>query len=501
MTFRVHPEVNPRDLGGTDPAYEHAIKVIIEGAFPDRDVWLAIPHNDFFNTERARTSTPAGVLLVEVWSPVDEYHSNMRIYTGGNVMWGNGIPCADHPYPRYPEGEKPAIRIDSPEGVPVATLHSRYNDGNLDTLSIHWDITHMGYDTELAIMRELFNYVAQILNSGDGSPREIDYGAMVRAALEAKAKEAKEKVDTTNRYINSKKDELTSLYRRLEDAVREYNSISGSITEIINKTKEELNNLVEQYKVANVTVIGTDILVFTEDIIIETEEYGTHYIGKFRITIPMDSSDIRLYNLNNIRNGYWPGSHHPHIDSSGRPCWGNVATTVAQLHADRQYCALVNILIGYLESVNMDDPAGETVRVWGESIDSPAYDKVYTHECEECGEHMDENDVYWGGIEGDIAFCSEGCREDYEDRNYYRCEECGDYVDKDNAEEFDGHYFCSAGCMDNFIDYNYISCEQCGELIREDDAYDGRFCDEVCYDNYYDDEDDDDGSGYEEDEE
>lgn len=452
---------------GRDDMYRAKFKDIIDKCLRgliDKDVTITIPHSAFSVTLSLREEYPDD-FIIEVWSWVNEDHRNNAdryIPTGGDVMmWGHRLPCIDTPSGVY--DNEAVFTIYSPEGHPVATLHDRFEEGGKpNTLSIHWDLTHYGRDAELMIFDELMQDVAEILKTGKA--RVLDLRSIIEKGLKGRIETAKKEYDSAIHSVEYNRAELLNAIRTAEEKQIKYQGVCGSVEEIVEKTVSEIELIKTQYKVIDIKVVGNILEVYTDDIIIETEEYGTHYIGRFKISVSLENTTIRFTNLNNRRDAYWDSSQHPHIDEQGIPCWGSAATTVAMLHGERQYCALVNVLVNYLESVNLDDPAGETIYNWGSTIDSDGYEEETPYYCTncDCGVRSHDDAIHGRVSEYDV-FCSWECRDEYEDREYYTCEDCGDRFDgEEGLYDFDGLYFCCERCRDSFIDSNYTACTNCG---------------------------------------
>lgn len=468
-------------------------------------VALSITHNQDDYHREALEKVNEDEFLVNVWAGVTPEHTRTGgsysqksfregSYTG--IAWGEQIQCQDSPMASVgilvEKGvlsggatTDSAVEIVSPEGTVLGALYNRYGQEGYDTLAIYFDLVHYGRDRERIVLAHIIDEVEVLLESGE------DYSLIreERKAKQAKERLAKKVAEYFERAYNSKlsdyhyqkdrveefKNELARVLRKMREAAVLLASVGEDNEKKIKDVVEQIEALPSQYKVLKVEPLsgGVDGLnVFTDDIIIETEEYGTHYIGRFRIEIKFDSSDIRLFNLNNKRRAFWSEgeSNHPHVGSSGQPCWGSVAETVAMLHGDFQFIPLVNVIISYLENVNTDDVAGRRIYEWGDTIDADAYKMAVVHECEECGCEMhDDDDVTWSG---DHVFCSESCRDDWESDNGHYCERCGEFT-LDN----DGHYdeeidmwFCDSDCRDRYVDRYYTSCENCGSLIPNDDS-------------------------------
>lgn len=92
--------------------------------------------------------------------------------------------------------------------------------------------------------------------------------------------------------------------------------------------------------------------------------------------------------------------------------------------------------------------------------------------CEDCGCHIDEDDVIW--IDGD-AYCGD-C--------VHYCERCCEHH-RGHETYIDGYGYVCDDCRDEYFYY----CECCDKWVREDDAYwvecEDRYVCEYCRDHYY----------------
>ena len=77
-------------------------------------------------------------------------------------------------------------------------------------------------------------------------------------------------------------------------------------------------------------------------------------MGTYKIQIK--TSDFRVYVMKNgdniTSNGYW----HPHVDSLGSPCWGNINTQVTKYRSEAKLYELVTATVQLLEAYNPDSP-------------------------------------------------------------------------------------------------------------------------------------------------
>lgn len=142
--------------------------------------------------------------------------------------------------------------------------------------------------------------------------------------------------------------------------------------------------------------------IYTEPIYAYASGSNTrHYIGNMRIDITLEYADVRFFNLDNPRRGYWTeGDPHPHVNGdNGEACLGNVSATIAELSSQSEIYALTLVAIDFLQNANTNDPAGAMVARWDVvdedgNIIQEGSDPVRDVCCEYCEEHYDEEDMY-----------------------------------------------------------------------------------------------------------
>lgn len=98
------------------------------------------------------------------------------------------------------------------------------------------------------------------------------------------------------------------------------------------------------------------------------KKYGW-YVGQFNISIDlMNDWQVTFMNLDNARNAFWhDGSRpscHPHVDGRGKGCLGNLSELIAFAQSNFEIETLIDSLIGYVQSSNIDDPAGYKLYKW-----------------------------------------------------------------------------------------------------------------------------------------
>lgn len=231
---------------------------------------------------------------------------------------------------------------------------------------------------------------------------------------------------------------------------------------------------------------GGGIEITTNDIYMYDENDNRYYLGKMMFSIPIINvnENLRIYNLNNKRYSYWgEDCHHPHVSTTGNPCFGNTSSTVALYNTERQYYALFLLLVNYCQSVDINDAAGLYVVSW-DKVDEEGNiieegHSPYTTECAICGDIYNEDEGYvcndcGRGICGECGTFIDGvfvCNECLEEQYFY-CHNCETYVPKEQTVVIygeDGGFVVCEECAETF---NY--CEECGKYFT-DNLYDGEY--------------------------
>jgi len=111
---------------------------------------------------------------------------------------------------------------------------------------------------------------------------------------------------------------------------------------------------------------STLTLETTDDIVLHCEDReDTRWLGAFEITLNLDNCDIKLRNLHTRRGG----RDHPHV-VNGNPCFGGDHHVFSQLTADGSLNLLYEMLLQYLEKLNLADEYGRYGSYWFDQPDA-----------------------------------------------------------------------------------------------------------------------------------
>lgn len=172
-----------------------------------------------------------------------------------------------------------------------------------------------------------------------------------------------ENLSTTRTSIETLQAQLVEAIRKEEELRTALETATNQREQGRDRFKALFNQLKSRGYVKQVRYKDGTISVFTERIIIFSEDI-CYDIGEFCIKINTKGQDgaVKLYNLS--RREEPRHFHHPHVNSHGIPCLGNIKQIVPCYIAKREYLILADILYNYLKSVNIEDSRGANITNW-----------------------------------------------------------------------------------------------------------------------------------------
>lgn len=136
--------------------------------------------------------------------------------------------------------------------------------------------------------------------------------------------------------------------------------------------RSEFEQLSSHARLASKSISGNTLtLVTTDDLRLTREDTGeSRWLGAFEIKFNLETFGINIRNLNTMRGG----RHHPHITGDGQPCFGSYANSFYELLGRGQLYVCFDLLIQYIESVNLRDEWGRYASYWFEQPDERPLD-------------------------------------------------------------------------------------------------------------------------------
>ena len=164
------------------------------------------------------------------------------------------------------------------------------------------------------------------------------------AASEGQARNARQRIQAAQQ-------EIDRILERQKETVDE--------SMVYARAQEQLLMLQSMDKVADLSFTRSHLVVTTTDLCI-TNGDETYKAGRYRIEFALDSMDT-FPEVSNLTRRV-RGTHHPHIQS--HTCWGSLKEPLRSLQQQREFPAMVIMIIAYLEACNDDDVWGRSVTNW-----------------------------------------------------------------------------------------------------------------------------------------
>ena len=372
---------------------------------------LIVRNVDFYNLDGAVNNHYAG----RANERLIFYNNTYREASSGEkvlVEDGCTINGVDYPSITYffegKEGED-ITQIKSEEGVVLAEYDKKHHE-----VSILFDLMGMEPNEDNA---DLLRYIFKELERLVWLPLTLQHSWVHATDKRALVKDFEESiVKQISRQIEGDQHRMEDIERSIREArmkLKTWHDQSIQLRRQIEANKsankgatdkfiKDVDLIAEHNMVEDVHFRDGVFKIYTEPIYAYASGSGErHYIGKMRIDIMLEYADVKFFNLDNPRRGYWTEKDpHPHVNgANGEACLGNVSTTIAELSSQNEIYALTLVAIDFLQNANTDDPAGATIVRWDMvdeegNIIEEGRDPVGTAYCEWCDEHYEEDEMY-----------------------------------------------------------------------------------------------------------
>ena len=144
---------------------------------------------------------------------------------------------------------------------------------------------------------------------------------------------------------------LVSRIRELE--VKKLEFAAMQIQPSVELKGAEFDNLLLHPDIHDIDLMGHAIVVTTKPI--KIEHLGElYFIGRFQITLHVGTMSTCMLLMKNLDQNI-QGHAHPHIESNGVPCLGNIKECMPQMIGANQFAAAINVAIQYLKSYTYDE--------------------------------------------------------------------------------------------------------------------------------------------------
>lgn len=345
-------------LGATSAKFRSTLLATIERMLLPalrKPINLWVPHN----TVRDPIYGPE--FNIFVWAsptPRDEgWRSSERLFGRPHMTIRN-----ENQFGKWAEG----VPILSSEGYEVGAV-----DGN--NLFLYHDLVHTGSNDELLIWQDLLHEVVKVLATTDETfdrdrARTL-YGQLCSRRISQQMRENETKRSVLREEADTFSKKHAAALRQLDQVDKEAGLLATAAASSQEKFEKEFDSLLQVPKIRAVSFRGKTLVISTDIITAINPATGkTHEIGKFKFIIDTELSTVRLMNQTRLVHGYRERMQAPHVFPDGRPCLGNLEVTIPSLVAAYEFSALAQILIAYIESVNLEDGAGRYIQRWPEVL-------------------------------------------------------------------------------------------------------------------------------------
>lgn len=191
-----------------------------------------------------------------------------------------------------------------------------------------------------------------------------EYVKACNGRFDAVIKESKKAVDSNPQKVRELQQSIVSLIRETVEATKKLQEMESSRAEAVAAYAREFDKLLTIPKVVDVRVAGNTVKVFTETLYcVNPRTKKRHEIGAFRIEMSL-AGGVFWFNLTRKVDGFERSMQAPHVFVTGKACLGNMEEVIPQLVANYEFAALAMVAINFVESVNVDDPAGKYIINW-----------------------------------------------------------------------------------------------------------------------------------------
>jgi hypothetical protein len=364
-------------------------KMLARVLTPDTEITFINPHGDNIDDSWFKHEVPNKRQLTIVnWG----YHSN---YAEGDTYkryLQEYELCDDKVYvPLVSEDE--IIFTDSKFQVPLAVF-----DKSKNRLYLLWDALHHRRRSELRMLEHIFTYFASQLTGhplfSPADEAELEYNKTITfnsKLVTPRLRQLQSEYADAQRYLEEHR-------RKIAQYITE-SKVLGVQIEALNNSAGIPSQTIANKWVKHIETTPSGFVVYTnplfityinkkkfESMVQHSSKYNKYnnllgeitkglgkkygwYVGQYKIEVNLQENwRIRFHNEDNKRKGYWHSGdyacNHPHVNREGEGCLGNLSELVASTQTSFEIGPLVDVLIQYLQSANLEDPAGSYLYKW-----------------------------------------------------------------------------------------------------------------------------------------
>ena len=220
-------------------------------------------------------------------------------------------------------------------------------------------------------------YIEADIKKERDKARRIEIGKFIVQDIEARRQNIQTSINNMMRNIEEARANLTQYCNSLDAYHDTMHGIEKRRGETgIDEIMAEIDEILGSSSLKELYVKEGKVHYITGPISITDIKGFDHFIGdSFDISIDMTRSDVRFKNLGNrlkLGDGIEHSIPHPHCNSDGKPCLGNISTVLPEVCSTRDIMGVWQIIHSFLTSYNPSDVWGTRLKYWPATKDGVA---------------------------------------------------------------------------------------------------------------------------------
>jgi len=306
-------------------------------------------------------------------------------------------------------------------------------------LIIPIEITAVDNEAGKAILSHVVEKAAPLLDFDVADKLEEQEAEVAKHYAEFQASAIRARIETKADEVQRLRREATDLYYRLVNVERELPLADEELDFLREQATKQGTPFVQQQATGVQALLAEglydevtpspkgSLIARTGCILIEHNDW-VFELGPYEISIDPAGRVTVLSPEGTQAEGY----SHPHVDSNGRPCFGNISADLAKAIGRMRIAEALTLLHDFLSSYNHE---GAFVRI---GKFDPDYDDPDEDPCEDCQEYHS-------------PYCICECSHN---EGLFCCADCGEYRTD----------YCYQECSYNVPGFQYVSpCDDCEE--------------------------------------
>lgn len=331
-----------------------------------REIVLCVPHGDT-NSPRRNVENK---LYIHIWSAP----SGMNSVRPPRALFGLEVSCRDEAFRAVHQGIIVQHRESSGGYYEVAELVDWNN------LYIFHDIVNSGYSVEQTLLRRICHHLLAFLTLSkkefekyleerySTENLEAHYVELLKNQEDYMKQHLKETLESALNNIATLKERLMKVNEEAIATNRKLLSLGNDSGKMIRKLTIEYQRLIRFPGIKRITVEGSTLNIFTNELTFYHEEVGRRLLGEMHIIFDpkVGVESLRIFNLSRQVRGYQ--SHlcqHPHVYAqNGKPCLQGYTSQIKSCMERFDLLQAVTIIFQFLQNVTVSDSAGKYAENW-----------------------------------------------------------------------------------------------------------------------------------------